>query len=52
MFLDGKEVRITSPAMAQRLGIGFVHQEIALCPDVTRRREHLHGRHQHQPRRC
>ena len=35
MFLDGKEVRITSPAMAQQLGIGFVHQEIALCPDVT-----------------
>lgn len=35
MFLDGKEVRITSPAMAQGLGIGFVHQEIALCPDVT-----------------
>ncbi|MEX0956679.1 MAG: sugar ABC transporter ATP-binding protein [Rhizobiaceae bacterium] len=35
MFLDGKEVRVTSPAMAQSLGIGFVHQEIALCPDVT-----------------
>ncbi|MCO5160151.1 MAG: sugar ABC transporter ATP-binding protein [Mesorhizobium sp.] len=35
ILLDGEEVRITSPAMAQRLGIGFVHQEIALCPDVT-----------------
>ena len=35
MFLDGNEVRISSPAMAQNLGIGFVHQEIALCPDVT-----------------
>jgi ribose transport system ATP-binding protein len=35
MFLDGKEVKITSPAMAQSLGIGFVHQEIALCPHVT-----------------
>ena len=33
--LDGKPVTITSPAMAQELGIGFVHQEIALCPDVT-----------------
>jgi ribose transport system ATP-binding protein len=32
---DGELVDITSPAMAQRLGIGFVHQEIALCPDVT-----------------
>ena len=35
MYLDGKEVRISSPAIAQSLGIGFVHQEIALCPDVT-----------------
>jgi ribose transport system ATP-binding protein len=35
IFLDGYEVRIASPAMAQRLGIGFVHQEIALCPDVS-----------------
>lgn len=33
--LDGKPVTIKSPAMAQRLGIGLVHQEIALCPDVT-----------------
>ena len=33
--LDGNPVSITSPAMAQELGIGFVHQEIALCPDVT-----------------
>jgi ribose transport system ATP-binding protein len=33
--VDGQTVEITSPAMAQRLGIGFVHQEIELCPDVT-----------------
>jgi ribose transport system ATP-binding protein len=33
--LDGLPVNITSPAMAQKLGIGFVHQEIALCPDVS-----------------
>ena len=33
--LDGQPVTITSPAMAQTLGIGFVHQEIALCPDIT-----------------
>jgi ribose transport system ATP-binding protein len=31
---DGQPVEITSPAVAQRLGIGFVHQEIELCPDV------------------
>ncbi len=33
--LDGQVVTIKSPAMAQKLGIGLVHQEIALCPDVT-----------------
>ena len=33
--LNGEPVEITSPARAQELGIGFVHQEIALCPDVT-----------------
>lgn len=33
--IDGKPVRIDSPAMAQRLGIGFVHQEIALCADIS-----------------
>jgi ribose transport system ATP-binding protein len=33
--LNGKVVRITSPAVAQELGIGLVHQEIALCPDIS-----------------
>ena len=33
--IDGEPVRIDSPAMAQRLGIGFVHQEIALCSDIS-----------------
>jgi ribose transport system ATP-binding protein len=35
IHIDGQPVEITSPAAAQRLGIGFVHQEIELCPDVT-----------------
>ena len=35
ILIDGKPVEIASPAVAQKLGIGFVHQEIALCPDVT-----------------
>ncbi|NBN63202.1 sugar ABC transporter ATP-binding protein [Pannonibacter tanglangensis] len=35
ILLDGKPVRIASPTEAQELGIGFVHQEIALCPDVS-----------------
>jgi len=33
--IDGQPVRIDSPAAAQKLGIGFVHQEIALCADVS-----------------
>jgi ribose transport system ATP-binding protein len=32
---EGKPVEITSPARAHELGIGFVHQECALCPDVS-----------------
>ncbi|WEK50260.1 MAG: sugar ABC transporter ATP-binding protein [Candidatus Kaistia colombiensis] len=35
ILLDGERVTIASPAAAQRLGIGLVHQEIALCPDAT-----------------
>ncbi|MCV3736240.1 sugar ABC transporter ATP-binding protein [Rhizobium sp. TRM96647] len=33
--VGGTPVRMTSPAAAQALGIGLVHQEIALCPDAT-----------------
>ncbi|RWC46445.1 sugar ABC transporter ATP-binding protein [Mesorhizobium sp.] len=33
--LEGKDVTIASPSAAQRLGIGLVHQEIALCQDAT-----------------
>lgn len=33
--LEGNNVTITSPSAAQRLGIGLVHQEIALCQDAT-----------------
>ena len=35
MMFDGQPVRIASPAEAQQLGVGFVHQEVALCPDVS-----------------
>jgi ribose transport system ATP-binding protein len=35
IFIDGEAAKITSPTKAQQLGIGFVHQEISLCPDVT-----------------
>ncbi|MGJ7567502.1 sugar ABC transporter ATP-binding protein [Variovorax sp. GB1R11] len=33
--LDGQQVVIDGPAHAMRLGIGLVHQEIALCADAT-----------------
>jgi ribose transport system ATP-binding protein len=35
ILVDGTPVKIASPAAAQSLGIGLVHQEIALCPDAT-----------------
>ncbi len=35
IFIDGKHVQIRNPHEAHKLGIGFVHQEIALCPHVT-----------------
>ena len=35
ILVNGVKVAITSPARAQELGIGFVHQEIALCAGVS-----------------
>ncbi len=35
IFLHGRKVVIDGPAQAMRLGIGLVHQEIALCGDAT-----------------
>lgn len=35
IYVSGKNVEIKSPYQAEKLGIGFVHQEVALCPDVT-----------------
>lgn len=35
IYINGHQVHIKDPLAAQKLGIGFVHQEIALCPDVT-----------------
>lgn len=35
MYINGKQVQIKSTLDAQKYGIGFIHQEIALCPDVT-----------------
>ena len=35
IFINGTKVDIRSPLDAQKSGIGFVHQEIAVCPHVT-----------------
>lgn len=35
IYLEGAECELRSPLDAQRLGIGLVHQEISLCPDVS-----------------
>lgn len=35
ILLHGRPVTIASPLQAQKLGIGLVHQEIALCPDIS-----------------
>jgi ribose transport system ATP-binding protein len=35
VYLDGKEVNITSPRMAQELGISIIHQELNLMPHLT-----------------
>ncbi|MDH6592400.1 ribose transport system ATP-binding protein [Variovorax sp. TBS-050B] len=35
ILLEGRKVVIDGPAHAMRLGIGLVHQEIALCADAT-----------------
>ena len=35
IYLDGTEVHFRNPNDAQMAGIGFVHQELALCQDLT-----------------
>lgn len=35
IFFDGEEVKFSSPREAQEKGIGFVHQELSLCPDIS-----------------
>ncbi|MCU0514092.1 MAG: sugar ABC transporter ATP-binding protein [Anaerolineae bacterium] len=35
IVFDGRRVHISSPLVAQKLGIGVVYQELALCPNLT-----------------
>jgi simple sugar transport system ATP-binding protein len=44
IFFDGKEVKISSPRDAMRMGIETVYQEQALCPEVSLARNIFMGR--------
>ncbi|MET0436599.1 MAG: sugar ABC transporter ATP-binding protein [Devosia sp.] len=48
VLLDGQPVDITSPRQAQALGVGIIHQELALMRDLTAAQNIFIGR---EPRR-
>jgi ribose transport system ATP-binding protein len=48
VLLDGQPVEITSPRQAQDLGVGIIHQELALMRDLTAAQNIFIGR---EPRR-
>jgi ribose transport system ATP-binding protein len=48
IILEGREVEITSPGMAQHLGISIIHQELNLMPHLTVAQNIFIGR---EPRR-
>lgn len=35
MYFEGKEIAPKNPGESQKIGIGFVHQELSLCPHLT-----------------
>ncbi|WP_333813369.1 sugar ABC transporter ATP-binding protein [Muricomes intestini] len=35
LFFEGKKIAPKNPGEAQKIGIGFVHQELSLCPHLT-----------------
>ena len=43
LLIDGQPVVLHGPAGARDAGIAIIYQEPTLFPDLTRRREHLHG---------
>lgn len=45
MFWDGRAVTVRSPRQAQALGINFVHQELALVPQLSAAENIFLGRH-------
>lgn len=44
ILMDGKPVEVESPRAAQELGIGIIHQELSLMPDLTVAQNILIGR--------
>ena len=49
ILIDGNPAEIASPRAAQELGIGIIHQELSLMPDLTAAQNILIGR---EPRRA
>ncbi|MBX3576327.1 MAG: sugar ABC transporter ATP-binding protein [Rhizobiaceae bacterium] len=49
ILVDGTTAALTSPRAAQELGIGIIHQELSLMPDLTAAQNILIGR---EPRRA
>ena len=49
ILIDGNPAEIASPRAAQALGIGIIHQELSLMPDLTAAQNILIGR---EPRRA
>jgi ribose transport system ATP-binding protein len=49
ILIDGKPTAATSPRAAQELGIGIIHQELSLMPDLTAAQNILIGR---EPRKA
>jgi ABC-type sugar transport system ATPase subunit len=45
MHWDGGQVQVRTPREAQNLGIAFVHQELALAPELTAAENIFLGRH-------
>jgi ABC-type sugar transport system ATPase subunit len=45
MYWDGRRIELRSPRQAQDLGIGFVHQELALVPQLSAGENVFLGRH-------
>lgn len=46
---QGKPVRFSSPSEAQTAGVGFVHQELALCPHISVAENIYMGRYEKGP---